>query len=376
MNVNKQIYLDYQATTPVAREVVDAMLPYFTENFGNPHSTQHEVGRASSAAVEQARKKVATMINAEPHEIIFTSGATESNNLAIKSIAKNYFDQDVQIITCITEHKCVLESCHSLEKEGYDVKYLKVDQDGLINLEDLENLLKQKKSLVSIMHVNNEIGIIQPIEQIGLMCNTYDSIFHTDAAQTFSCLSIDVKKDCIAALSLSAHKFYGPKGIGALYIRSDVKNTLRPILDGGGQEQGIRSGTLPTPLVVGLGKACDLAAKNHIQRFEHPTILQRYFLNKLKEHKIEYDLNGSFEKRIPINLNIALKNKSADEIIMGQNQFAISSGSACTTGNIEKSHVIAALNKGDENLNNSFRISFGEQTTTNDLDRFIKLLKS
>ena len=157
MNVNKQIYLDYQATTPVAREVVDAMLPYFTENFGNPHSTQHEVGRASSAAVEQARKKVATMINAEPHEIIFTSGATESNNLAIKSIAKNYFDQDVQIITCITEHKCVLESCHSLEKEGYDVKYLKVDQDGLINLEDLENLLKQKKSLVPFMFMNNKI---------------------------------------------------------------------------------------------------------------------------------------------------------------------------------------------------------------------------
>ena len=375
MSETKQIYLDYQATTPVAREVVDAMLPYFTENFGNPHSTQHEIGRKSNETIEKTRNQVAKLINAEPHEIVFTSGATESNNLAIKSISKNYFNEDVQIITCVTEHKCVLESCHSLEKEGYDVKYLKVNQEGFINLEELENLLKQKKSLVSIMHVNNEIGIIQPIEQIGLMCNHYDSVFHTDAAQTFSCLSIDVKTQNIDALSLSAHKFYGPKGIGALYVKSSIKNTLRPILDGGGQEQGIRSGTVPTPLVVGLGKASELAIKNHIQRFEHPTILQRYFLNQLKEHNIDYELNGSFEKRTPVNLNIALKNKSADEIIMGQNQFAISSGSACTTGNIEKSHVIAALNKGIDNLNNSFRISFGINTTQQEIDKFINFIK-
>ncbi len=375
MNNTKQIYLDYQATTPVAREVVDAMFPYFTENFGNPHSTQHEMGRKSNAAIENAREQVAKLINAEPHEIVFTSGATESNNLAIKSITKNYFDKNVQIITCVTEHKCILESCHSLEKEGYDVKYLKINQDGFINLEELENLLKQKKSLVSIMHVNNEIGIIQPIEQIGLMCNHYESVFHTDAAQTFSCLSIDVKAQNIDALSLSAHKFYGPKGIGALYIKSSIKYTLRPILDGGGQEQGIRSGTVPTPLVVGLGKASELAIKNHIQRFDHHIKLQRYFLNQLKEHNIEYDLNGSFEKRTPMNLNIALKNKSADEIIMGQNLFAISSGSACTTGNIEKSHVIAALNKRLDNLNNSFRISFGINTTHQEIDEFIGFIK-
>jgi len=375
MSDSEQIYLDYQATTPVAREVVDAMLPYFTDNFGNPHSTQHNIGRKSNDAIEHAREQVAKLINAEPHEIVFTSGATESNNLAIKSIAKNYFDKNVRVITCITEHKCVLESCHTLEKEGYDVKYLKVNQEGFINLEELEALVKEKKSLVSIMHVNNEIGIIQPIEQIGLMCNTYDSVFHTDAAQTFSCLSIDVKKNNIDALSLSAHKFYGPKGIGALYVRSDIKNTLRPLLDGGGQE-GIRSGTVPTPLVVGLGKACELAMKEHIQRFEHPTVLQKYFLNQLQKHNIEYELNGSLTNRSPINLNIALKNKSADEIIMGQNQFAISSGSACTTGNIEKSHVIAALNKGQENLNNSIRISFGANTTQQEIDKFINLIKN
>ena len=251
--MSKKIYLDYQATTPVDEKILKKMLPFFTENFGNPHSNNHSVGRLANEAVEESRKNVASLINAETSEIIFTSGATESNNLAIKSIAKNYFEKDCQIITVKTEHKCVLESCHELEKEGFKVTYLDVNNDGIIKLSDLENLLKEKPALVSFMHANNEIGVLQPVKEIGELCKKYNSIFHSDIAQSIGTQKIDVVEMNIDACSISAHKIYGPKGIGALYVSNHIKNTLRPLMSGGGQEMNLRSGTLSPALCVGIG---------------------------------------------------------------------------------------------------------------------------
>jgi cysteine desulfurase len=375
MKDNKITYLDYQATTPVAGEVLDAMLPYFTKNFGNPHSTQHDIGAHSAAAVERAREKVAKLVNCDPDEIIFTSGATESNNFAIKSIAENYFEEKPQIITARTEHKCVIESCHYLEKKGYDVKYLEVNQEGLIDLKELEQLLKIKKSLVSIMHTNNEIGVVQPTDQIALMCDLHESIYHCDAAQTFSWNSLDVKKNAIHAVSISGHKFYAPKGIGALYIKRNIKNVLKPLIDGGGQEQGLRSGTLATPLVVGLGKAADMTLKNSIRYYEHYMKLQQNLISKLNSENIDYEINGSLQYRSLNNLNISIKNLPSSQLIMGQKEVAISSGSACTTGSIEKSHVLTALGLDDDRVENAFRISFGRETTEEDLDHLIAMIK-
>ena len=232
------------------------MIPYFSENFGNPHSNNHEVGRYAANAVEEARENIANLINAQKSEIIFTSGATESNNFAIKSIANNYFEKECQIITVETEHKCVLESCHSLNQEGFKVYYLEVNEEGLINLEKLEKLLKEKKSLVSIMSANNEIGVKQEIKKIGELCKKYNSVFHSDVAQSLGTEKIDVEEMNIDALSISAHKIYGPKGIGAVFISNNIKNSLRPLISGGGQELGLRSGTLSPALCVGLGEAC------------------------------------------------------------------------------------------------------------------------
>ena len=372
---NKVTYLDYQATTPVADEVLDAMLPYFTKNFGNPHSTQHEIGLHSAAAVENAREKVSKLVNCEPDEIIFTSGATESNNFAIKSIAENYFETQPQIITARTEHKCVIESCHHLEKKGYDVKYLEVNHEGLINLEELEQFIKAKQSLVSIMHTNNEIGVVQPIEQIALMCDVYNAVYHCDAAQTFAWTSLDVAKNAIHAASISGHKFYAPKGIGALYIKRKIKNVLKPMIDGGGQEQGLRSGTLATPLVVGLGKAADMTLKHHISYYEHYLRLQQYLLNKLKSEKIDFTVNGSLDRRSVNNLNISIHNLPSSQLIMGQKEVAISSGSACTSGTIEKSHVLSALGLDEDRVENAFRISWGRETTEKDIDQLILMIK-
>lgn len=376
MAETKTIYLDYQATTPVASEVLDAMLPYFTKNFGNPHSTQHEIGLYSANAVEKARKQVSRLVNCETDEIIFTSGATESNNFAIKSIAEYYFNDKPQIITARTEHKCVIESCHSLEKKGYEVKYLEVNKDGFINLQELEQLLKTKQSLVSIMHTNNEIGIVQPIEQIALMCDVYDSIFHCDAAQAFSWTSLDVAKNAIHAISISGHKFYAPKGIGALYLNRKIKNVIKPLLDGGGQEQGLRSGTVATPLVVGLGKAAEIAIKHHINYYEHHLRIQQYLLSKLKSEQINFEINGSLKQRSINNLNISIKNLPSSQLIMGQKHIAISSGSACTTGSIEKSHVLTALNLDEERIENAFRISWGRETTEKEIDILVATIQN
>ena len=373
--MTKKIYLDYQATTPVDPTVLKKMLPFFSENFGNPHSNNHQYGKFANDAVEDARKAVAELINAEKEEIIFTSGATESNNFAIKSIAKNYFDKDFQIITINTEHKCVLESCHSLEKEKLEVHYLEVNEDGLINLDELEALLKNKPALVSVMHVNNEIGVIQPLEEIGKLCKKYNAIFHSDVAQSLGCLAVDVKKFNLKALSISAHKIYGPKGVGALYISNDIKNTLKPLVSGGGQEMGLRSGTLSPALCVGLGEACKDLKKNRSQYFEHYKKLKSYILSELIKSKIDFVINGSVEKRSPVNLNICITGKIAEQLFTFFPHIALSTGAACTSGTIERSHVLSALKISDEQIDGSFRISFGRQSSTDHIKELLDYLK-
>lgn len=373
--MSKKIYLDYQATTPVDAKILKKMLPYFTENFGNPHSNNHSVGRLANEAVEEARKNVANLINAETSEIIFTSGATESNNLAIKSIAKNYFDKNCQIISCKTEHKCVIESCHELEKEEFKVIYLDVDEEGLINLQELEKLLKQEKSLVSIMMANNETGVIQDVKKIGELCKKYSSIFHTDAAQSIGTQNIDVVEMNIDALSISAHKIYGPKGIGALYISSNIKNTLRPLMSGGGQEMGLRSGTQSPALCVGLGEACKDISENRDKYIQHFKEIKSVLLSELIKSKLEFDINGSVEKRIPNNLNIAIKGKVAEQLFNFMPQIALSSGSACTSGTIERSHVLSAMKLNENRIDGSFRISAGRNTTKEEIIDLIESIK-
>ncbi len=373
--MSKKIYLDYQSTTPVDEKILKMMLPYFTENFGNPHSNNHSVGRLANEAVEEARKNVANLINAETSEIIFTSGATESNNLAIKSIAKNYFDKDCQIISCKTEHKCVIESCHELEKEGFKVIYLDVDEEGLINLQELEKLLKQEKSLVSIMMANNEIGVIQDVKKIGELCKKYSSIFHTDVAQSIGTQNIDVVEMNIDALSISAHKIYGPKGVGVLYVSNNIKNILRPLMSGGGQEMGLRSGTQSPALCVGLGEACKDISKNRDKYVQHFKEIKSVLLSELVKSKLEFDINGSVEKRIPNNLNIAIKDKVAEQLFNFIPHIALSSGSACTSGTIERSHVLSAMKLNENRIDGSFRISTGRKTTKEEIIDLIESIK-
>ena len=373
--MSKKIYLDYQATTPVDPKILEKMIPYFTENFGNPHSNNHQFGRSANSAVEDARENVANLINAEPSEIIFTSGATESNNLAIKSIARYHLEKDCQIITCKTEHKCVLESCHELETDGFKVTYLDVDEDGLINLEELENHLKQKKALVSIMHANNEIGVLQPIKEIGKLCKKYNSIFHSDVAQSIGTQTIDVSDMNIDALSISAHKIYGPKGIGALFISNSIKNTLRPLMSGGGQEMGLRSGTQSPALCVGLGEACKDISINRDKYVQHFKELKSCLLTELINGKFEFNINGSVEKRIPNNLNIAIAGKVSEQLFNFMPHIALSSGSACTSGTIERSHVLSAMKLPDHRIDGSFRISTGRKTTKEELKEFILFLR-
>jgi len=370
--MRNKIYLDYQATTPVSKKTLDKMLPFFSENFGNPHSNNHEFGRSANEAIEEARENIADLINANKTEIIFTSGATESNNLAIKSIARNYFEKDCQIITVKTEHKCVLESCHELEREGLNVHYLDVDEDGLIDLKELEKLLKQKKSLVSIMHANNEIGVLQPIQEIGSFCKKYDSIFHTDVAQSIGTQKIDVEEINIHALSISAHKIYGPKGVGALFISNSIKNTLRPLISGGGQELNLRSGTLSPALCVGLGEACKEIKENIDDFVLYFKRLKSYLLSELINAKFEFTINGSVQKRIPNNLNIEIAGKVAEQLFNFIPHIALSSGSACSSGTIERSHVLTAMKLPNHKIDGSFRISFGRETTKDEIKDLIK----
>ena len=373
--MGKKIYLDYQSTTPVCEKVLKKMMPFFREKFANPHSNNHSFGRETNEAVENSRSQVANLINAESNEIIFTSGATESNNLAIKSIAQNYFDSDFQVITAKTEHKCVLESCHYLEGKKNKVHYLDVNEDGLIDLDNLEFLIKDKPSLISIMHANNEIGVLQPLMKIGELCKKYNAIFHSDIAQSISTTAVDVKSLNLHAASISGHKIYGPKGIGALYLSKSIKNILKPLIDGGGQEMGIRSGTLSPALCVGLGESCKDLKKNLIKYYDHFKKLKSIILSKLISSDIDFEINGNPNIRIPNNLNIRIKNKEALVLFNKMPHIAMSTGSACSSGTITRSHVLSALKLNDQQIDESFRISFGRETSSNDINELINQLK-
>ena len=331
-NMGKRpIYLDYQATTPCDPRVVEAMLPYFTERFGNPHSRNHAYGWEAEEAVEVARAQVAAIIGADPKEIIFTSGATESNNLALKGVANFYREKKDHIVTVVTEHKCVLDSCRYLEQEGFKVTYLPVKQNGLIDLAQLDAAITDRTSIVSVMAANNEIGVVQPLAEIGALCRKRGVFFHTDAAQAVGKIPLDVNAMNIDLMSISGHKIYGPKGIGALFVRRRPRVRLQAQITGGGQERGMRSGTLPTPLVVGLGEACRIAQAEMGEEAARLTVLRDRLLNGVKARLPEVYVNGDMEHRIPGNLNISFAFVEGEGLMMGVKDLAVSSGSACTS---------------------------------------------
>lgn len=362
------IYLDYQATTPCDPRVVEAMLPYFTEKFGNPHSRNHAYGWEAEEAVETARKQVASIIGADEKEIIFTSGATESNNLAIKGVARFYKDKKNHLVTVATEHKCVLDSMRHLEEEGFKVTYLPVKKDGLIDLEQLKSAITDKTVLVSVMAANNEIGVIQPLAEIGEICRSRGVFFHTDAAQAVGKVPLDVKKMKIDLLSISGHKIYGPKGIGALYVGRKPRVRLQALITGGGQERGMRSGTLPTQLCVGLGTACAVAEKEMGTEAERLRMLRDRFYRQIKERLPEVYLNGDLEHRLPGNLNLSFAYVEGEGLMMGIKDLCVSSGSACTSASLEPSYVLRALGVDEELAHTSLRIGFGRFTTEQDVD--------
>lgn len=369
---NNPLYLDYQATTPTDPRVVEAMAPYWTEKFGNPHSRNHHFGWEAEDGVEIARGHVADIIGASVKEVIFTSGATESNNLAIKGVAKFYGDKRNHIITCVTEHKCVLETCRSLQQDGFDVTYLHVKENGLIDLDDLKAAMTDKTLLVSIMAVNNEIGVIQPLKEIGELCRANKTFFHTDAAQAVGKIPLDVDDMKIDMMSISGHKLYGPMGIGALYVRRKPRVRLVPLIHGGGQERGMRSGTLPTPLVVGLGKACELAKKEMAAEAERLHDFQNRLYEGLRQRIPEIFLNGDLESRIPGNLNISFAYVEGEGLMMGIKDLAVSSGSACTSASLEPSYVLRALGVEDELAHTSLRLGLGRFTTEDDIEYAIE----
>jgi cysteine desulfurase len=375
-NIKLPIYLDYQATTPMDPRVFEKMVPYFIEKFGNPHSRSHAYGWESEAAVELAREQVASLINASEKEIIFTSGATESNNIAIKGVARFYKDKKNHIITVQTEHKCVLDSCRHLEQEGFEVTYLPVQPNGLIDLELLKNTITDKTSIVSVMGVNNEIGVIQPLAEIGKLCREKGAFFHTDCAQAFGKIPLDVEAMNIDLMSISGHKIYGPKGIGALFVRRRPRVRLEGLFSGGGQERGFRSGTLPTPLVVGLGEAAAIAKEEMGKDAEHVTKLYARFEKELLDGMKDVFLNGDREKRWKGNVNISFAYVEGESMIMAIKDLAVSSGSACTSASLEPSYVLRALGVNEELAHTSIRFGFGRFTTETEVDFAIDLIKN
>lgn len=374
--LKKPVYLDYQSTTPCDPRVVDAMVPYFAEDFGNPHSRSHAYGWKAEEAIEIAREHVADLIGAGSKEIIFTSGATESNNIAIKGIAHFNQAKKNHIITVATEHKCVLDSCRVLEQEGFKVTYLPVQQNGLIDLKELEAAITDKTVLVSIMAVNNEIGVVQPIKEIGALCRSKDVYFHTDAAQAFGKIPLDVEEMNIDLMSISGHKIYGPKGVGALYVRRRPRVRLNALINGGGQERGLRSGTLPTPLVVGLGKAAELAAKEMEQNRQHIERLTKKLHEGITKNIAEIYLNGDAKQRIPGNLNLSFAYIEGESMIMAIKDLAVSSGSACTSASLEPSYVLRALGVDEELAHTSIRFGIGKFTTDEEIDFAIETINN
>ena len=363
----KNIYFDYQATTPVDPRVLDKMMPYFGEIYGNPHSRNHSYGWEAEEGVEVAREHVAKIIGANPKEIIFTSGATESNNLAIKGVADFYGDKKNHIITCVTEHKCVLESCRHLDGKGFNITYLPVSSDGLIDLDLLKKEITEKTLMVSIMGVHNEIGVIQPLEEIGRICRENDVFFHTDCAQAVGKIPLDVEKMKIDLMSISGHKIYAPKGVGALYIRRKPRVRIQSMISGGGQERGMRSGTLSPALCVGLGEACRIYSEEMQQEHNMLSNLKKMMLEGIRNECPDVYLNGSENYRVPGNLNLSFAYVEGESLMMGIKNLAVSSGSACTSASLEPSYVLKALGVEEELAHTSLRIGFGRFTTENDV---------
>ena len=362
------VYLDYQATTPTDPRVVQAMLPYFTEKFGNPHSRQHFFGWEAEDAVEKARGEIAGLIGATAREVIFTSGATESNNMALKGVARFYKDRKDHVVTCVTEHKCVLEAARHLENEGFRVTRLPVGATGLIDLDTLRDAITENTVMVSVMAVNNEIGVIQPIGEIGAICRERGAFFHTDAAQAVGKIPLDVDAMHIDLMSISGHKIYGPMGIGALYVRRRPRVRLVALMDGGGQERGLRSGTLPTPLCVGLGEACAIAGREMGDEAERVAALRDRFYKGITGRLPGVHLNGDAERRIPGNLNLSFADVDSEGLMAGIKDLAVSSGSACTSASVEPSYVLRAIGLDDGLARGAIRIGFGRFTTEDDVD--------
>lgn len=378
MTVKLPIYLDYQSTTPMDPRVIEAMTKCMKEDFGNPHSRTHAFGWKAEEMVEIARRQVADLIGADPKEIFFTSGATESNNIAIKGVARFYKNSGKNhIITTLTEHKCVINSARDLEAEGFKVTFLPVDEKGLVNLEELEKAITDETAIVSIMAVNNEIGTIQPIKEIGEICRKKKVFFHTDGAQAFGKIPLDVNEQNIDLMSISGHKIYGPKGVGAIYIRRKPRVRIKPVLSGGGQERGIRSGTIAPFLVVGLGLAAKIAKEEMQKDFEHIKRLSQKLNNGIKKATHVY-LNGpdleNEKQRYVGNLNFSFAGIEGESMIMAIKDLAVSSGSACTSSSLEPSYVLHSLGVEDELAHTSIRFGIGRFTTEEEIDYAIKVL--
>jgi cysteine desulfurase len=369
MAVKLPVYFDNHATTPVDPRVLEAMLPYFTEKFGNAASRNHEFGWRAEEAVENARAQIARLINAHPKEIVFTSGATESDNLAIKGVAETHRPKGNHIITQVTEHKAVLDSCKRLESYGCEITYLPVNRDGLIDPDDLAKAITPKTILISIMYANNEIGVIQPIAQIGKIAKKHNVLFHVDAVQAIGKIPVDVQKDGIDLLSISAHKLYGPKGVGALYVRrKNPRVQLAPMIDGGGHERGMRSGTLNVPGIVGFGKACELCQKEMAAEAARLGPMRDKLKKAIESGLDNTAINGSLMHRLPNNLNISFAYVEGESLLMGINDVAVSSGSACTSAAIEPSYVLRALGVSDDLAHSSIRFGLGRFNTEEEVD--------
>lgn len=375
-NIKLPIYLDYQATTPLDPQVLEAMMPYLTNKYGNPHSRSHSFGWFAEEAVESSRSEVAKLIGANEKEIVFTSGATESNNLAIKGVANFYKDKKDHIITVATEHKCVLDACRNLENKGFRVTYLPVMSNGIIDLENLEKAIDDKTSIVSVMAVNNEIGVIQPLKEIGIICRRYGAFFHTDAAQGYGKIPLNVEEMNIDLMSISAHKIYGPGGMGALYVRRKPRIRIEPMINGGGQERGMRSGTLPTALIVGFGKASIIAQQNMESENKRIKYLSDKLYTHLKDDIDDIYLNGDQVQRIPGNLNISFAYIEGESMIGAIKDLAVSSGSACTSASLEPSYVLRALGVSEDLAHTSIRFGIGRFTTEAEIDYAINKIKA
>src|SRR6266704_71641 len=377
MPMKTPIYFDNHATTPVDPRVVEAMMPFFTEKFGNAASRNHSFGWEAEKAVDDGRKKIADLVGATSKEIIFTSGATESDNLAIKGVAEMYAEKGNHIIAPATEHKAILDTCKKLEKHGFRVSYLPLKADGLVDLDQLRDSITDKTILVTVMYANNEIGVIQPISEIGKICHERGVLFHTDGVQAFGKVPVNVIKDNIDLMSITAHKIYGPKGVGALYVRRrNPRVQLTAQMDGGGHERGMRSGTLNVPGIVGLGEACALCKAEMAEESKRMAYLRDKLKDRLLASLDEVFINGTMDSRLPNNLNISFAYVEGESLLMGINDIAVSSGSACTSATLEPSYVLKALGAGDDLAHSSIRFGLGRWTTKEEVDYVVDKLTS